>query len=170
MEKKKKRRKKKKLDQKDKILLVIFFILLVLVIILSVVAFGVKHKEKQQQTANVIIPIMEKTAEGELGIDISKMKKDETKEYTFIISNYKQEEINKEEIQYNLIMSIPDSVNIKIYKNDQELTYTESDGVIKLEANDLKKNKKSEDTYRLEIKTTKDMTKKSIIDIKIENE
>ena len=96
--KKTKKFKFSKLDKQDKALLTTMAGLVVLVAVLAVVALNLKNNE-QNEKANIVIPVLEENTQNEISVDMSEMKKGDTKEYIFKVTNYKVRDINEEKIK-----------------------------------------------------------------------
>lgn len=153
-------------DRTEWILLIVFIALLILTIFLMIKAISTGREVKKENTAEIIMPVIEANSNNELSVDISNMKKQEEKEYVFKVSNYKGSEINKEELTYTLEITKDSDVSLEIYKNDEDknvLDYKE----LKVTDNKLLKDEEQVDTYKLKIKTTKKTGKDEFIRIKI---
>lgn len=162
--KKKKKFNLKDLDKQDKALLGTLALLIVLVAVLAVIALNIKNNE-QNKKANIVIPVLEEQTQNEISVDLSDMKKGETKEYIFKISNYKQAEVNEKEITYDIIITSSESAKIKLYKGDSKKNLLAED--LNVEDNKLPKDKKTEDEYHLIIEATKEPGKTDKITLKI---
>ena len=102
MKTKKKSKKKTTEDllNSTKRLTIVFVLLLILVIFLLVVCV-IKYKEsKENEFANMVIPVYETNTNYEFNINAKILN--EVDGYTFKIVNYKKDEINKEEIPYKI--------------------------------------------------------------------
>lgn len=165
-------KKKKKKNVQDllnsvKTLTIIFSLLLVLVIFLLVVCV-IKYKEsKENAFANMVIPVYETNTDYEFSINAKTLS--EVDEYTFKITNYRKDEINKEEIPYKIEIKNDTNSTIKVTKDDsvKDLMKDQKDTIIA--ENTLKKDKKQNIYYHIRIKNSKDLTSKDLIYIKITN-
>ena len=117
--KKTKKFKFSKLDKQDKALLTTMAGLVVLVAVLAVVALNLKNNE-QNEKANIVIPVLEENTQNEISVDMSEMKKGDTKEYIFKVTNYKVRDINEEKIKYSISVTPTLSASIKLYKNNSD--------------------------------------------------
>lgn len=155
----------KKLDKQDKALLSTIALLVVLVIVLAAIALNLKNNE-QNKKANIVIPILEEQTQNEISVDLSEMKKGDTKEYIFKVSNYKLSDVNEEKINYDIEISTSENVSIELYKGDSDKNLLSGEDYV-IENNKLPKNKKTEDIYRLIIKATNSLTTTDKITLKI---
>ena len=165
-------KKKKKKNVQDllnsvKTLTIIFSLLLVLVIFLLIVCV-IKYKEsKENAFANMVIPIYETNTDYEFSINAKTLS--EVDEYTFKITNYKKNDINKEEIPYKIEIKNDTNSIIKVTKDDsiKDLMKNQKETIIA--ENTLKKDKKQNIYYHIRITKSKDLTSKDLIYIKITN-
>ena len=105
----------------EKILLISFIALLVLVIILTIVAVNKKKEYDKKQSADIIMPIIEKSVNNTFNIDISNLKEKGLKSYSFKITNYKDKKTNSKQIEYKLsINTLENDVELKLYKNKDD--------------------------------------------------
>lgn len=149
----------------EKILMLIFIVMIIIVIVLAVIAINLKNKAEKEKT-NITIPIIETNSQSEISVDISEMKKGDTKEYIFKITNYKDKEIIDKKISYNIDITPSDKVSLKLYKNDiKSNIITDSDMLV--ENNELLKNEKNEDEYRMIIDVIETPEETDNITIKI---
>lgn len=171
-----KKKKKNKLinkfipkTQSELILSISFIVLLILVIVLSIIAINLKHEHNLKKDMNLVIPLLEKKANNTFLVDLSKMEKDEIKEYKFMITNYKDKQLAKEEIDYNIeLINNSKSVSIKLYKEKEDknlLTENKDKNIIK--NNKLIKDKKDTDTYYLIMRAKEKPKKEDNISVKI---
>ena len=171
-----KKKKKSKLinkfipkTQTEQILSITFILLLILVIVLSIIALNLKYEHNSKKDMNLVIPMLEKGANNTFLVDLSKMKKDEIKEYKFMITNYKDKQIAKEELEYNIeLVNNSESVSIKLYKEkDDKNLLTENKDKNTIKNNKLSKDKKDTDTYYLIMRAKEEPKKEDNISIKI---
>lgn len=176
--KKKKNTKKEQTNKFEKfipkttteiILVVTFITLFILVIILSFKAINLKKEFNKRQEMDFIMPVLDNKTNNSFAVDLTDMKKDDIKEYKFMITNYKDKKIAEEEIKYQLeLTNNSDDIKIKLYReNEGENLLGENDKVHKVENNELSGNEKDSDTYYLIIRAIDEVTKKDNISIKI---
>lgn len=150
------------------ILTLAFVLLLISVITLLCVAVSKKNEFKQKQSADIVIPIIEKETNNTLNVDISELKGNSLKDYSFHITNYKGNNINKEKMSYSILLSTNDNdVTLKLYKNGTEDNLLKNQSSYELKDLKLINNKKQDDVYTLIIKANKNIEKKQSVSIQI---
>lgn len=150
------------------ILTLVFVLLLISVITLLCVAVSKKNEFKQKQSADIVIPIIEKETNNTLNVDISELKGNSLKDYSFHITNYKGNNINKEKMSYSILLSTNDNdVTLKLYKNGTEDNLLKNQYSYELKDLKLINNKKQDDVYTLIIKANKNIEKKQSVSIQI---
>lgn len=150
------------------ILTLVFVLLLISVITLLCVAVSKKNEFKQKQSADIVIPIIEKETNNNLNVDISELKGNSLKDYSFHITNYKGNNINKEKMSYSILLSTNDNdVTLKLYKNGTEDNLLKNQSSYELKDLKLINNKKQDDVYTLIIKANKNIEKKQNVSIQI---
>lgn len=150
------------------ILTLVFILLLISVITLLCVAVSKKNEFKQKQSADIVIPIIEKETNNTLNVDISELKENSLKDYSFHITNYKGNNINKEKMSYSILLSTNDNdVTLKLYKNGTEDNLLKNQSSYELKDLKLINNKKQDDVYTLIIKANKNIEKKQSVSIQI---
>ena len=150
------------------ILTLVFVLLLISVITLLCVAVSKKNEFKQKQSADIVIPIIEKETNNTLNVDISELKENSLKDYSFHITNYKGNNINKEKMSYSILLSTNDNdVTLKLYKNGTEDNLLKNQSSYELKDLKLINNKKQDDVYTLIIKANKNIEKKQSVSIQI---
>lgn len=154
-----------KLDSVDTLLLVIFICMLVLTIFLGFKVHNAKKNYQEYKRASIVVPVLAKDTNNNISVDISNMKKGDTKEYTFKVSNNKDKNINPEEVVYALQLVNTDSVSVKVYKNDGKDNILPGSNIIL--DNKLKKDEEQVDVFTLKIKAVKKTSDKELITIKI---
>lgn len=152
----------------ETILTLVFVLLLISVITLLCVAVSKKNEFKQKQSADIVIPIIEKETNNTLNVDISELKGNSLKDYSFHITNYKGNNINKEKMSYSILLSTNDNdVTLKLYKNGTEDNLLKNQSSYELKDLKLINNKKQDDVYTLIIKANKNIEKKQSVSIQI---
>lgn len=152
----------------EKILLFFFISLLAIVIVLVIKVVTLKQEAKKEDT-NLTIPLLNNKISDTFSVDLGELSKDEIIEYKFKITNYKEDTVSNNDIEYKLnLTKNSDAVSIKLYKNgsDENLLVGDTDNFI-IEDNTLEKNEKDEDTYYLIIRVKEEVEKKDNIEIKI---
>ena len=167
MKKKQKKKNVQDLLKSVKTLTIVFVLLLVLVVFLLVLCV-IKYKEaKSNAFANMVIPIYELNTEYEFSINAKILS--EVNEYTFKIVNYKNKEINKEEIPYKIEVKNNTNSIIKVTKNDSKKDLMNKQKETIIDENILKKEKKDYAYYHIKITKVNNITKDDLIYIKILN-
>lgn len=169
---KKKTKKKEKKTAKDllqsvKTLTMVFVLLLILVIILFVLCV-VKYKEsKENEFANMVIPVYELNTDYEFNINAKTLS--EVNEYVLKITNYKKKDINKEEIPYKLTISNDTDAVIKVTKGDSKKNLMNNQKETIVDNHTLKKDEKESIYYHIKVTKSNDLKRNDLIYIKIEN-
>lgn len=155
----------------EKILLISFIALLVLVIILTIVAVNKKKEYDKKQSADIIMPIIEKSVNNTFNIDISNLKEKGLKDYSFRITNYKEKTMNKAVTAYNISFDTNENdVTLKLYKNGSEEDLFKDKTSYEIKSLSLKTKEKQEDVYTVIIKANKEIKNKQSIKVKITSE
>lgn len=150
------------------ILTLIFIILLIVIILLSIKAVNLKKEQENRQDA-LVIPILKRGTSDNFAVDLSSMKVDEIKEYKFIITNYQDKMLAKEDINYQIELTNNSSaIALKLYKNEEDTNLLPSNSsTFLIQGNTLSKDKKMQDTYYLIIRIKEPVEKKDNITVKI---
>ena len=156
---------KKLVLNQEKALAVTLVVLAILVVILLVIALVQKNRSKDLEKSSFTIPVLEENVESRIAINLSELP--DSQEYVFIVSNYKDKDINKKTIEYDVEITNNDNVRIEIYKNGKKKNVLNDD--YEVEDNKLTKNKKQEDVYKLVIKATKNIRDNSELVIEIDS-
>lgn len=163
--KKNTKKKTKKLEKQDKMLILTFIGLIALVAVLGIVALNLDNIYKDDSN-DLTIPILEEHSESELSVEAKDLAKDEYKEYILVVTNYKEKEILKKAITYDLDITPTENLEVKVYKNNSsDNLITENDLLI--ENNKLTSKKKIEDVYKIVIKAKSETKDTDKITIKI---
>lgn len=162
----KKNTKKQTINQ-EKVLAITFVLLAMLVIILLIVALKQKNERKARNESHITVPVLEENTTSNISINLKEFKEENTNEYVFIVSNYRQDIINKKELEYDINITNSDNIDIKLYKNDDTTNILDED--LEVEDNILVKNKKQEDIYKLVITKNDKIKDSSVINIEIDS-
>lgn len=144
-------------------LIATFVFLVLLVIVLVIVALNMKNITSTK-TNDITIPILEENSKNEVSVDISDMDSNAEKVYIFTITNYKGYDTNEKEIDYSIKITPPETVKIKLYKNNKEYNFEDN---MTITDNKLPANTQTEDEYKLIMESTKKLNKHSKITIEI---
>ena len=101
---------------------------------------------------------------------MSNIDKNESLEYRIQTTNYKEDEINKEELTYQMTVTIPDNsdIDVEVYstKANNELLQ----GKTKVTNQVLTKDKKEEITYTLKLTQNANPDEKETVKVEFQNE
>ena len=136
-------------------LLIVFIALLVLVILLGIKIYNLEKKSKKKTNVDFVIPVIKKNSDYDFKVTLNDLKKDNKVIYIFKITNYRNKNINKKNIKYNMNIDYSNDLNIKVLENSKEIESKLSD--IK-----LTKNKKDSHIYKLIITPNKDLKDSTI--------
>ena len=161
----KKKTTKKTIQKQDKALIITFVGLIVLVIALAIVALNMKTITDREK-ANIVIPILEENSENVISIELNDMVKEDVKEYIFVVSNFKDKEILKKSIEYDVDVTPTENTTVKVYKNSSNDNLLTEDDLL-IENNKFKAKKKTEDTYKVVITAKEKPTETEKITLKI---
>ena len=161
------KKKKKKKSQRDRTSIVLWAVLGVLfciVIALFLQVLHVKEEEKLHPKANMSIPIRKLGDSAEFHITTLGLSKDDG--YVFKITNYSLEEINEEEIPYEIIIENSSNSTIEIEKlnSDQKWTMKKS---LTIEEETLGTEEKQDVFYRVKVIKSKKLNAKDLITVRI---
>ena len=118
---------------------IVFRFLILVIIILSICIHQKKSELEENPPAHMIVPVIAKESKYEFGIDTLELSKEETKEYVFKITNYKENKINQEEITYYLLIENPTSAEIRLTRNEEDKDILEGNKALKIEEKMKKK-------------------------------
>lgn len=167
MKKKKKKKTIKNLLDSTKTLTILFIGLLVLVILLVVLCVIKNNEANKNKYANMVIPVYELNTDYEFSINAKTLS--EVGKYVFKITNYKKDEINKEEIPYTIEIKNETDSTIKVTKDNSKKDLMKDQKSTKLEKITLKKDKKDDIYYYIKIDKKGSLTNEDLIYIKISN-
>lgn len=151
----------------EKALMVTFVILAILVVILLVVAVTKNNTIKATEDSHITIPVLQEDTESSIRIDLTEYKTNEDSEYMFIVSNYRENQMIKKNLEYDIEVINEYDVDLELYKNDDTKNLLQHDDEV--EDNKLFKDKKQEDVYKLIIKRNDKIKDGSEVIIKIES-
>ena len=178
MTKVKKRKKLSKQNQKNKkerengLLLAIFLILCIVVFVLAIVMIN-KNSEYQKNKYDIKVPLTsEELKKGvDIEINMNNVRKNQSKEYRIQVTNYIDDEINKESKKYKIEVSLPkkdSDIDIELYSSEQN--YELLEGKKKIENLRLDKNKKQTITYTLKLTQRQDETEEEYVKVVFKEE
>lgn len=167
-------KKEEKTPKKDKstlILLTIFLILCVIVFILAIVMV-VENANSKNGNYNISIPITKEELDKGINIeiDMSNVDKNESLEYRIQTTNYKDDEINKEELTYQMTVTLPDDSDIDVELYSSKENYELLQGKTKVTDQVLTKDKKEEITYTFKLTQNDNPSEKETVKVEFQNE
>ena len=115
----------------------------------------------------MVIPVYEVNTDYEFSINAKILS--EVDEYVFKIVNYKNKEINKEEIPYKIEIKNDTNSIIKVTKDDSKKDLMKNQKETIIDENTLKKDTKENIYYHVKITKINDISKDDLIYIKIVN-
>ena len=95
MKKETKKSTKKQSINQEKVLAIAFVVLAILVIVLLIIALKQKNERKAKYESHITIPVLEENTKSNISINLKEFKEENTNEYIFIVSNYREDKINK---------------------------------------------------------------------------
>ncbi len=165
MDKIKKRIKdKKQPDILGYILLGIFILLLAFVIFLLFRLKDVKW-EYNHSKVDFIMPIIEEKL-NTIEVNIGGKKKNETVNYTFNITNYRDKKVNKEDYKYKFYVNSTAEADYKLSKKGDKKNILDENNISEFLT--IKGKKKEIITYKLNIKLKADQPEKNVIYLYVE--
>ena len=140
----------------------ISYLYLAFVALLAIVVFlGVKvyqaSKIKRVEEANVVVPLLKKDLSYNMSINLEELKKN--KEYSIKISNFRQNTVNQEEVDYQILVSNESKAIIKVTKDQDENNLIKNQESTRIEGVSLKAKEKNYSIYHFSVIENKDKIK-----------
>lgn len=140
----------------------ISYLYLAFVALLAIVVFlGVKvyqaSKIKRVEEANVVVPLLKKDSSYNMSINLEELKKN--KEYSIKISNFRQNTVNQEEVDYQILVSNESQAIIKVTKDQDENNLIKNQESTRIEGVSLKAKEKNYSIYHFSVIENKDKIK-----------
>ena len=169
MKKKSNRNKKikKNIDKVDIIMLGVIVLLGLVILISGVKLIKSVTSNPKEVKANIVIPVLEKDTGSTIILSMNEFN--DNSKYIFKVNNYRNKNVNKEEINYTIYVNNEDETDIIINKNDSDVNLAQEGKTFKIENNKLKSNKKQTDIYTVKINSKKNIKKDSKVRISIES-
>lgn len=144
----------------------VFAFLVVLVIILAFMVYHKNRNQTEEIQANMVVPIRDFNANYSFGIDLKSLV---GKKYLFKVTNYRNGEVNSEDVYYRLTINNNTSSVVSVTKDDNKKvidakTMTESDPI------KLVKDEEITDYYYVEVEEANDVQDGEKIQISIVSE
>ena len=159
------RNTKKKVLTTENILKFIFGLLLFVVIVLGIVVVKKSKEEKKIKNANIVIPIIEANQQSVVQINAENLED----KYIIRVSNYKDNKINKDVLEYSVNIINNTSSDVIVTKNDnnKNLMIDKNNTIIQKEQ--LKSNVKEDVFYYISVKNKNSIKNKENIIVKVES-
>ena len=126
-----------------------------------VALLGVKvyqaSKIKRVEEANVVVPLLKKDLSYNMSINLVELKKN--KEYSIKISNFRQNTVNQEEVDYQILVSNESKAIIKVTKDQDENNLIKNQESTRIEGVSLKAKEKNYSIYHFSVIENKDKIK-----------
>lgn len=152
---------------KEKYMYIVFILLIAIVVFLGVKVYQ-KKQTKKEETANIVVPLLKKGLSYDMSIDLGKLKNED--EYSIKISNFRQKNVNKEEIEYKITITNDSKAHIKVTKDMDKTNLVTDQESTRIEGVSLKSNQKDYAIYHFSIDGNKDKIKsKDKIEINIKS-
>lgn len=161
----KKIKKESKIFTVDNILKLIFILLLILVIILGIMVFNKSKQTKKTKTANIAIPVYETSSQSSVTINAENLEK----EYIIKVTNYKNNEINKTELKYNLNIINNTSSDVIVTKNNSSTNLMTDKKTTTIKEEKLQSNTKEDIYYHISVSNKDKIKNKENIIVQIES-
>lgn len=163
----KKKKIKKNIDKVDIIMLGVIVLLGLVILISGVKLIKSVTSNPKEVKANIVIPVLEKDTGSTIILSMNEFN--DNSKYIFKVNNYRNKNVNKEEINYTVYVNNEDETDIIINKNDSDVNLAQEGKTFKIENNKLKSNKKQTDIYTVKINSKKNIKKDSKVRISIES-
>ena len=128
-----------------KFLYTTLIVLFIIVILLGIIVLG---KKREKDSANIVIPILEKSSHSSLSIDLNNLK---DKEYRIKVTNYRGKDINKEDITYKVVITNPTNNKIKVVEDKKTDNLMIDQKETTIDNQKLLGNKKQETIYTIQL-------------------
>ena len=114
-------------------------------------------KKKRVEEANVVVPLLKKDSSYNMSINLEELKKN--KEYSIKISNFRQNTVNQEEVDYQILVSNESKAIIKVTKDQDENNLIKNQESTRIEGVSLKAKEKNYSIYHFSVIENKDKIK-----------
>lgn len=149
----------------EKILLIVFILLLILVICLSVMVFKKKKENDEKLAANLVIPVLKAGTEENITLNVDSLVNEE--EYILKLTNYRKNEVNKEEIPYTITVENNSDSEIEVTKDYSDYNLMIDQESIIIEDQKLRGDAKQDVFYHIKVTKKSDIKEEDKINIKI---
>ena len=123
------------------------------------------RQTKKNKTANIVVPIYETSSQSSVTINADNLEK----EYVIKITNYKNNEINKTDMNYNLNIINNTSSNIIVTKNNSSTNLITNQKKTIVKDEKLESNTKDDIYYHISVTDKSKIKNKENIIVQIES-
>lgn len=157
--------KKKSIFTTENILAAVFGILLIVVIVLGVMVFNKSQENKDKVNANLVVPIFEVNAEENVSLNTLALAEED--EYVLKITNYKDDKVIAEKVNYSITVENDSKAIVKVTKNKDTEDLMKNQKSTVIENQELKSNTKEDVYYHISITEKNKIDKDDKVNIKI---
>lgn len=161
------KKERRQIDKVDILMLGIIALLGIVILITGVKLIKNVVKSNNEVKANILIPVLEKKSSSRIILTMSEFNKDS--KYIFKVNNYRNNNVNKEAIDYKIFINNEDETDLIITKNDSNTNLFKEGKQFEIDNNKLKSKKKQTDIYTVKINSKKNITKDSKVIISVES-
>lgn len=156
------KKESKEQKQQTKTIDKISYLYLAFVALLAIVVFlGVKVYQtaevKKIEEANIVVPLLKKYLSYNMSISLDELRKN--REYSIKISNFRQNTINQEEVDYQILVSNESKAKIKVTKDQDENNLIKNQESTRIEGVSLKAKEKNYSIYHFSVIENEDKIK-----------
>lgn len=157
--------KKKSIFTTENILAAVFGILLIVVIVLGVMVINKSRENKDKVNANLVVPIFEVNAEENVSLNTLALAEED--EYVLKITNYKDDKVISEKVNYSITVENDSKAIVKVTKNKDTEDLMKNQKSTVIENQELKSNTKEDVYYHISITEKNKIDKDDKVNIKI---
>lgn len=157
--------KKKSIFTTENILAAVFGILLIVVVVLGVMVFNKSQENKDKVNANLVVPIFEVNAEENVSLNTLALAEED--EYVLKITNYKDDKVIAEKVNYSITVENDSKAIVKVTKNKDTEDLMKNQKSTVIENQELKSNTKEDVYYHISITEKNKIDKDDKVNIKI---
>lgn len=157
--------KKKSIFTTENILAAVFGILLIVVVVLGVMVFNKSQENKDKVNANLVVPIFEVNAEENVSLNTLALAEED--EYVLKITNYKDDKVIAEKVNYSITVENDSKAIVRVTKNKDTEDLMKNQKSTVIENQELKSNTKEDVYYHISITEKNKIDKDDKVNIKI---
>lgn len=147
-----------------KFLYSILIILFIIVLVLGIVTYN-KVSEHKKTTGDMFFPLIEEGFHTSFSLDLFELSKED--DYTIKISNYRNDNINKNDVSYTINVNNTSDSNVIITKDDDKTNLINDNKNSIIEGEMFKKNEKEYAIYHISVDRSSTIKKGDKIYIEI---